>query len=107
MRNRHLLLLDGASLVAAPVIAFAVRFKGFGGLGENVRLVLPYIFLAGPLRLGVFYGFGMYRRLWRQASIGELKQILVAGGAAAAVAAAVGLWLLPASRATPGRVPFS
>jgi FlaA1/EpsC-like NDP-sugar epimerase len=107
MRNRHLLLLDAASLVAAPVIAFAVRFEDFSWLGENLRMVLPYIMLAGPLRLAVFYGLGMYRRLWRQASIGELKQVLVAGGVAAFVAAAIGLWLMPASQITPTRVPFS
>ena len=46
---------------------------------------------AGPIRLAVFYSFGMYRRLWRQASIGELRQILVAGAAAAVLAAVIGL----------------
>jgi FlaA1/EpsC-like NDP-sugar epimerase len=107
MRNRHLLALDAASLVAAPLIAFAVRFEDFGWLGQNLRMVLPYIFLAGPVRLGVFYNLGMYRRLWRQASIGELKQILVAGGVAAVFAALIGLWFMPASQITPGRVPFS
>jgi FlaA1/EpsC-like NDP-sugar epimerase len=107
MRNRHLFLLDAASLVAAPVIAFAVRFEDFSWLGANLRIVLPYIFIAGPLRLAAFYHFGMYRRLWRQASIGELKQILFAGGAAAVIAAIVGLWLLPATQLTPNRIPFS
>src|SRR5437762_9976354 len=107
MRNRHLLLLDAASLIAAPIIAFAVRFEDFGWLGQNLRMVLPYIFVAGPLRLVAFYNFGMYRRLWRQASIGELRQILFAGGAAAVIAAIIGLWLIPASQITPARVPFS
>ena len=107
MRNRHLILLDAASLVAAPVIAFAVRFEDFSWLGENLRMVLPYIFLAGPLRLTVFYSFGMYRRLWRHASIGELNQILVAGGIAGVLAAVIGLWLMPASHITPSRIPFS
>jgi FlaA1/EpsC-like NDP-sugar epimerase len=107
MRNRHLFLLDAASLVVAPVVAFAVRFEDIGWVSDNLRMVLPYIFLAGPLRLAVFYSFGMYRRLWRQASIGELRQILVAGGAAAVFAAAIGLWLLPTSQITPNRVPFS
>ncbi len=89
MRNRHLFFLDAASLVASPIVAFAVRFEDFAWLGDNLRMVLPYIFLAGPLRLAVFYYLGMYRRLWRQASIGELKQILVAGWIAALVAAIV------------------
>lgn len=107
MRNRHLFFLDAASLVAAPIIAFAVRFEDFSWLGDNLRMVLPYICLAGPLRLGVLYSFGMYRRLWRHASIGELKQILVAGGVAASFAALIGLWLLPATQITPARIPFS
>src|ERR1700675_2045381 len=106
MRNRHLLLLDAASLVAAPVTAFAVRFEDISWVGDNLRMVLPYIFLAGPLRLAFFYSFGMYRRLWRQASIGELRQILIAGAAAAVFAAAIGLWLMPAAQITPSRVPF-
>ncbi len=107
MRNRHLFLLDAASLIAAPIIAFAVRFEDFGWIGENLRMVLPYILIAGPLRLVVFYNLGMYRRLWRQASIGELRQILFAGGTAAAIAAVIGLWLLPTAQITPLRVPFS
>ncbi len=107
MRNRHLFLLDAASLAVAPAIAFAVRFEDFSWLGDNLRMVLPYIFLAGPLRLAVLYKFGMYRRLWRHASIGELKQILFAGSAAAVVAAVIGLWALPVAQITPSRVPFS
>ncbi|MDQ6689209.1 MAG: hypothetical protein M3Z18_01730, partial [Gemmatimonadota bacterium] len=107
MRNRHLFLLDAASLAVAPAIAFAVRFEDFSWLGDNLRMVLPYIFLAGPLRLAVLYKFGMYRRLWRHASIGELKQILFAGTAAAVVAAVIGLWALPVAQITPSRVPFS
>ena len=107
MRNRHLLLLDAVSLVVVPVIAFAVRFEDLSWLGENLRIVLPYVFLAGPVRLLVFYSFGMYRRLWRHASIGELRQILFAGAAAAVCVAAIGLWLLPATHIAPRRVPFS
>jgi FlaA1/EpsC-like NDP-sugar epimerase len=107
MRNRHLFLLDAVSLVAAPIVAFAVRFEDFSWLGDNLRVVLPYVLLAGPFRLAVFFYLGMYRRLWRQASIGELRQILVAGSVAALFAAAVGLWLMPASQMSPTRVPFS
>jgi FlaA1/EpsC-like NDP-sugar epimerase len=107
MRNRHLLLLDFAALVVAPLIAFVVRFESFDWLGQNLRMVLPYILLAVPIRLAVFYNFGMYRRLWRHASIGELKQILVAGGVAAIFAALIGLWIMPHAHITSSRVPFS
>jgi FlaA1/EpsC-like NDP-sugar epimerase len=70
-------------------------------------MVLPYILLAGPIRLVAFYYLGMYRRLWRHASIGELKQILVAGGVASIFAAMIGLWLMPGTHITVSRVPFS
>lgn len=107
MRNRHLFLLDAAALIVAPLIAFVVRFEDFAWLGQNLRMVLPYILLAGPVRLFVFYNLGMYRRLWRHASIGELKQILVAGGVAAIFAAMIGFWIMPATQISAGRVPFS
>jgi FlaA1/EpsC-like NDP-sugar epimerase len=70
-------------------------------------MVLPYILISGPIRLAVFYNFGMYRRLWRHASIGELKQILLAGATAAFFSALVGFWLLPSSQITPSRIPIS
>ena len=107
MRNRHLFLLDTISLIAAPIVAFAVRFESFGWIGQYPRLVFPYILIAGPIRLAVLYNFGMYRRLWRHASVGELRQILAAGLVAATCSALVGLWLLPASQIMPSRVPFS
>jgi FlaA1/EpsC-like NDP-sugar epimerase len=107
MRNRHLFLLDAAALVVVPFIAFVVRFEDFGWPGQNLRMVLPYILLAGPIRLVVFYNVGMYRRLWRHASIGELRQILVAGGIAAIFAAMIGFWIMPASQLSTSRVPFS
>ena len=107
MRNRHLFLLDAAALVVAPIVAFAVRFETFDWIGQNLRMVLPYILLAGPIRLVVFYNLGMYRRLWRHASIGELKQILVAGGVAAIFAAVIGFWIMPGTQITQLRVPFS
>ena len=107
MRNRHLFLLDAASLVLAPLIAFVVRFEEISWIGQNLRMVLPYILLAGPVRLAVFYNLGMYKRLWRHASVGELRQILVAGGLGAGFAAIIGLWFMPASQMTATRVPFS
>ena len=109
MRNRHLFLVDAIALIASPIIAFAVRFETFSWIPDNLRLVAAYILIAGPIRLVVFYNFGMYRRLWRHASIGELRQILAAGGAAAFFSALVGFWLLPSIRitATGSRAPVS
>jgi FlaA1/EpsC-like NDP-sugar epimerase len=107
MRNRHLFLLDAVALVVAPLVAFVVRFEDVAWLGQNLRIVLPYVLLAGPFRLFVFYNLGMYRRLWRHASIGELRQILVAGGVGAIIAALIGFWIMPVAQISTSRVPFS
>ena len=107
MRNRHLFLLDLASLIAAPLFAFLIRFEDFSWIGGNLRMVLPYILLAGPIRLVAFYNAGLYRRLWRQASIGELRQILFAGAVAALTGGIIGLWFMPNARITASRVPIS
>src|SRR2546423_7310605 len=107
MRNRHLFLIDAGSLVVAPLVAFLVRFEEFSWIAGNLRMVLPYIALAAPARLVLFYNLGMYRRLWRHASIGELRQIVIAGAVAAVVSALIGLWILPGSHAIPSRLPFS
>ena len=107
MRSRHLLLFDASALVLAPLVAFVVRFEDIGWIGQNLRMVLPYILLAGPVRLFIFFSLGMYRRLWRHASIGELRQILVVGGVAAIFAAIIGFGIMPAAQVSASRVPFS
>jgi len=91
----------------ATLVAFAVRFEDLSWIGDNARLVFPYLILSVPIRLVIFFWAGLYRRLWRHASIGELRQIVVAGGIAAACCAVLGLWLLPALGITPSRIPFS
>ena len=95
LRNRHLFLADILSVVLATLIAFIVRFEHFQWLTENVKLVGTYMVLTVPLRLGVFYASGMYRRLWRHASVGELKPIIMAAAVGGLVCAAVGLIFLP------------
>jgi Predicted nucleoside-diphosphate sugar epimerases len=107
LRNRHLFLADILSVILATLIAFLVRFEHFQWLTENVKLVGTYLVLTVPLRLGVFYASGMYRRLWRHASVGELKPILMAGAVGGLVCAVVGLIFLPLTGLTATRVPFS
>jgi FlaA1/EpsC-like NDP-sugar epimerase len=107
LRNRHLLLVDAVAALLSVILAFAVRFEDLGWVASNADFVLPYIVLSVPARLVVFYAAGMYRSLWRHASVGELNQIIVAGILGATVCAAIGLWFLPTSGILPSRVPFS
>jgi FlaA1/EpsC-like NDP-sugar epimerase len=107
IKNHHFLAADVLSVLLAPLIAFLVRFEDFGWLVQHSRMVLLYVGLSLPLRLLAFYAAGMYRRLWKHASVGELREIVVAGASAALLCAVLGLGIFPATGITETRVPFS
>jgi FlaA1/EpsC-like NDP-sugar epimerase len=107
IRNRHLLLIDTIALLVSPLFAFLIRFEGVEWFASNGQEVLVYIAITVPVRIAVLYFAGMYRRLWRHASISELRQIVLAGGCATAVCAIVGLWLMPDFHLAPSRLPYS
>jgi FlaA1/EpsC-like NDP-sugar epimerase len=107
LRNRHLFFADALSLTAAPLLAFLVRFEDASWIGTHLSIVLPYLVITIPIRLALFYVAGMYRRLWRHASVGELQQIVGAGFLGALACGLFGLLILPGLHAIPSRVPFS
>ncbi len=107
IRNRHLFVADTFSVIAATLIAFLVRFEDWQWISQNARLVILYLVISVPLRLFIFFLAGMYRRLWRHASVGELNPIIVAAMGGGAACAVIGLVVLPLSGLTPTRVPFS
>ena len=106
-RNRYLLAVDAILLAVLPFVVYALRFESFTWDYQDV--ITAYVFAAVmvPLEIAILLGFGLYRRLWRFASIWELKLIFAAGMAAAVVALIVGGVLLPALHITPVRVPLS
>jgi FlaA1/EpsC-like NDP-sugar epimerase len=107
LRNRYLFAIDAISLILATLFAFAARFEEVPWVGRSAPLVGQYLVFCVPVRLAVFYFFGLYRRLWKHASIGELKRLVAAGMANGAIGAVIGLILLPSTGLTPSRVPFS
>lgn len=106
-RNRYLLVIDAALLVALPFLLYALRFESFSWGEEHTHTAYAFTLVMAPLEIAILLGFGLYRRLWRYASIWELELIFAAGVVAAAAAWLVGAFLLPLSRVTPVRVPFS
>nr|MDQ3082966.1 polysaccharide biosynthesis protein [Gemmatimonadota bacterium] len=107
LRNRHLFAADTVSVIAATLLAFLVRFEDPQWISDNLRLVVFYLLLSVPLRLAIFFAVGMYRRLWRHASVGELKPILFAAVGGGAACVLIGLVVLPVFNITATRVPFS
>lgn len=76
MRNRYILLGDLLLTAFAAAGAFALRFDW--RFYEYRAEFVPYLVAAVLIRPLVFYAFGMYRRFWRYASVGELIATAVA-----------------------------
>ena len=81
MRNRYVFLADVVAIGSAAFGAFVLRFDW---LFFQYRQEFP-VFLAAALVIkpAVFYGFGLYRRYWRYASVRDLNAVVFACGATA------------------------
>ncbi|MHB1014755.1 MAG: polysaccharide biosynthesis protein [Desulfurivibrionaceae bacterium] len=72
------LAVDLLLLVAAHLLAYAIRFDGTvfsPGKLTKISIVLPLLL---PLKLVLFFLFGVYRGMWRYTSLADLLNILKA-----------------------------
>ncbi|HTS87737.1 MAG TPA: hypothetical protein VMG41_04530, partial [Gemmatimonadales bacterium] len=106
-RNRHLLAIDLVLLPAATLLAGTVRFEGLQWPAPYPTVVTSYLLISLPIKIALLLAFGLYRRLWRFASISELESILFATGVSGLISILLGAWLLPVTGALPLRVPLS
>jgi len=108
LRNRHFFLVDLVLLLATGVLAFALRLDATG-MQHWVLAIVLWLAVSVPMKLLVFYWFGLYRRFWLYASVDDLLLIAVATGmgevASAALLFAVVLPLI-GSQAFPRSIPF-
>src|SRR5688572_9771577 len=74
-RNRYLLASDAALLGALPFFLYALRFESFTWPPEHARTSFAFSLVMVPLEIAILLGFGLYRRLWRYASVWELELI--------------------------------
>jgi len=88
-------LHDVMACVAAWLISFWLRFNL--EIPElYLDLALTTVFIVGPVYAVAFWGFGLYRGIWRYASLPDLRRILVAVGTGAIAAPAL-LFMLQTS----------
>jgi FlaA1/EpsC-like NDP-sugar epimerase len=106
-RNRYLLASDTVLLTVLPFLVYALRFESFTWEPMHVRAAYAFTLIMVPLDIAILIAFGLYRRLWRYASVWEVELIFGAGVVAAAAAWVVGALILPFSGLTPVRVPIS
>ena len=97
MRNRYVFLADLVAIGTALLGAFVLRFDWrFLQYRPEFPVFLAAAFLIKP---AVFYGFGLYRRYWRYATVRDLNAVVFATGAGAVamslfIAVAISLGLI-------------
>jgi len=95
-RRLILVMLDVVAAIVAVLFAFVVRFALDGTTIPAAAVVmyltaLPVII---PIRVLIFYSFGLYRQMWTHASIPELLRVVWAVSADSLVSATV-IFVLP------------
>ncbi len=107
LRNRHLFACDAISLVLTCAVAYSARFEGFSWVFDGNRDVfLWFIAIMVPVRLGLFWLAGLYRRVWSLASVAELERLLAATVFAGTLSILSGTLFFSGFGLTSGRMPI-
>ncbi len=99
-------MLDLLLLPLATALAFTVRFEGLSWVNETGRGPLVPRLIAA-VKVAIAYWAGLYRGLWRHASLHELEQFFKAGALSGAVCFMIGAVAIPGLGLAPVRIPLS
>jgi FlaA1/EpsC-like NDP-sugar epimerase len=106
LRNRAYFVSDLVLLPACATLAFAARYEG-RWTADVYDLLRPFLITAIPLKIVALISLGLYRRLWRYASVSDAEMLFAAATICAAIDALLGVVLLPALHLTPSRVSYA
>lgn len=95
LRVRYLMLLDLILVLLATVLAFVVRYEALVSVWPYIVENWSYFVLAPLVRLPIYFSFRLYNRMWRYASIVEMKMIVAASLVSSAIIFIVNFGLLP------------
>ncbi len=95
LRMRYLMAVDLLCIWAAIVLAFMIRHEALVHVWPYLRFNWIFFVVAPLVRLPVYYAFRLYYRLWRYASVKELKIIAAASVTGAVLIFVVNFGLLP------------
>jgi len=96
------ILHDIAAVVVAWVLAYALRFNFELPAHFAVELQQTLLWIV-PLQAGIFWKFGLYRGIWRYASLNDLRRIVLAV-LLASLAIPFLLWMLRSTFVVPRSV---
>ena len=106
LRNRAFFISDLVLLPACAYIAFAARFEGPWTVDVESTF-RAFVAAAIPLNLLALITLGLYRRLWRYASVSDLEMLLRAAAACAVIDGLLGVVILPTLGYVEGRVSLA
>ena len=107
MRNRHFLLVDLVLLALLPYALFALRMESTTWPANTARALAVYSLIALPTRLLIAHTNGIYRILWRYASIVELERLMYAGAVSGVITFLTGAVIIEGLGLAPIRLPYS
>jgi FlaA1/EpsC-like NDP-sugar epimerase len=106
LRNRVFVVSDLVLIPLCGLLAFASRYEGVWG-SELTRVFLTFLLLTLPVKLLLLFAVGLYRRLWRYASVSDLELLVSAAVACALVDVAVGGFVIPRIGIMTGRLSYA
>jgi FlaA1/EpsC-like NDP-sugar epimerase len=106
LRNRAFFLSDLLLLPICAYIAFAARFEGAWTPQLDLSF-RTFVVVAVLLKLLVLISLGLYRRLWRYASVNDVQTLLQAAAICALIDGALGLVVLPLLGVVDGRLSLA
>lgn len=93
-------------LPLCALIAFKARYEGVWDAGI-VGIVETFVFTSVPLKLMALISLGLYRRMWRYASVSDVEMLLASASVCALVDAFTGILLLPTVGFIPHRLSYA
>ena len=106
LRNRAFVASDLALLPLCAVVAFAARYDGLDH--PEVRSMLRvFVLSVVPIKVLLLLWLGLYRRLWRYASVADVERLVLGAGACAAVDIVLGTVGLRSLGVLGGRISYA
>src|SRR5690348_1291730 len=96
LRNRVFFFLDLFLFPLATYLAYVIRFEGTSWTAAVNDTFIVYVLASIPVKLLVMYSLGMYRRLWRYASVADLELMIKACVVSGLLCGGIGGVIIPA-----------